>query len=66
MGSSSGSPYIDQDLLGSRKLKTFSQEVRLASSGQGALQWLVGAYYSHDNVFDLTLYNFAQNYEWRR
>lgn len=60
-GSSSGSPYIDQDLLGVEKIKTFSQEVRLASTGEGALQWLVGAYYSHDNVFYPTLYNFAQN-----
>jgi iron complex outermembrane receptor protein len=60
-GSSSGSPYIDQDLLGVEEIRTFSQEVRLASSGQGALQWLVGAYYSHDNVFYPTLYNFAQN-----
>jgi len=60
-GSSSGSPYIDQDLLGIEKIKTFSQEVRLASTGGNPLQWLIGAYYSHDNVFYPTLYNFAQN-----
>jgi iron complex outermembrane recepter protein len=63
MGSSSGSPYIDQDMLRVETLKTFSQEVRLASSGQGPLQWLVGAYYSHDDDSDLSLYNYAQNYE---
>jgi iron complex outermembrane recepter protein len=63
MGSSSGSPYIDQDMLRVETLKTFSQEVRLASSGQAPLQWLVGAYYSHDDDSDLSLYNYAQNYE---
>ena len=34
MGSSSGSPYIDQDMLRVEQLKTFSQEVRLASTGR--------------------------------
>jgi iron complex outermembrane receptor protein len=63
MGSSSGSPYIDQDMLRVEQLKTFSQEVRLASNGQGPLQWLVGAYYSHDDDSDSSLYNYAQNYE---
>jgi iron complex outermembrane receptor protein len=62
-GSSSASPYIDQDLLGIEALKTFSQEVRLASTGQGALQWLVGAYYSHDDTSNVALANFAQSYE---
>jgi iron complex outermembrane receptor protein len=63
MGSSSGSPYIDQDMLRVEQLKTFSQEVRLASNGTGPLQWLAGAYYSHDDDSDLSLYNYAQNYE---
>jgi iron complex outermembrane recepter protein len=63
MGSSSGSPYIDQDMLRVEQLKTFSEEVRLASNGTGPLQWLVGAYYSHDDDSDLSLYNYAQNYE---
>jgi len=63
MGSSSGSPYIDQDMLRVEQLKTFSQELRLASNGQGPLQWLVGAYYSHDDDSDSSLYNYAQNYE---
>jgi iron complex outermembrane recepter protein len=63
MGSSSGSPYVDQDMLRVEQLKTFSQEVRLASNGTGPLQWLVGAYYSHDDDSDLSLYNYAQNYE---
>src|SRR6202167_730792 len=63
MGSSRGSRYIDQEMLRVETLKTFSQEVRLASSGSGPLQWLVGAYYSHDDDSDLSLYNYAQNYE---
>lgn len=62
-GSSSGSPYIDQDLFDVESIKTFSEEVRLASNGSGQLQWLVGAYYSHDDVSNLNLTNFAQNYE---
>ena len=62
-GSSSGSPYIDQDLLGVEQLKTLSQELRLASSGNGPLQWLVGGYFSHDDVDNLGLDNFAQNHE---
>jgi iron complex outermembrane recepter protein len=63
MGSSSGSPYIDQDMLRVEQLKTFSQEVRLASNGTAPLQWLVGAYYSHDDDSDSSLYNYGQNYE---
>lgn len=63
MGSSSGSPYIDQDMLRIEEIKTFSQELRLASSGQDPLQWLVGAYYSHDDDSDISYYNYAQNYE---
>ena len=55
MGSSSGSPYIDQDMLRVEEIKTFSQELRLASSGQDPLQWLVGAYYSHDDDSDISL-----------
>jgi iron complex outermembrane receptor protein len=62
-GSSSGSPYVDQDLEGIEELKTFSQEVRLGSTGQAPLQWLIGAYYSHDDADNLSLTNFAQNYE---
>jgi iron complex outermembrane receptor protein len=62
-GSSSASPYIDQDLLGIEQIQTFSEELRLASSAQGPLQWLVGLYYSHDDVNNLNLTNFAQNYE---
>lgn len=62
-GSSSASPYIDQDLLGVESLKTISQEVRLSSKGEGALQWVVGGYFSRDDVDNLSLANFAQNYE---
>jgi iron complex outermembrane recepter protein len=62
-GSSSGSPYIDQDLQASEQLKTISEELRLSSSGSGPLQWLGGLYYSHDGVDNLNLTNFAQNYE---
>jgi iron complex outermembrane recepter protein len=62
-GSSSASPYIDQDILGAEQIQTISEELRLASSGQGPLQWLGGLYYSHDDVNNLSLANFAQSYE---
>ncbi len=62
-GSSSGSPYIDQDLKGVEALKTLSEELRLSSSGPGPFQWLAGLYYSHDGVDNMSYTNFAQNYE---
>jgi iron complex outermembrane receptor protein len=50
------------DALIYEKSKTFSQEVQLASAGSGALEWLVGAYYFHDNtdwdtIIDRTIAN---------
>jgi iron complex outermembrane recepter protein len=60
-GSSSGSPYIDQDLKAIEQLKTLSEEIRLSSSGSGPLQWVGGVYASHDVVDNLNLTNFAQN-----
>ena len=62
-GTSSGSPYIDQDIKIVEQLKTISEELRLSSNGQDPLQWLTGLYFSHDSVDNLNLTNFAQNYE---
>ena len=35
------------------EIDSFSQELRLASSGDGALSWIVGAYYSDDEITDI-------------
>ena len=32
------------------RTKTFTQEFRLASNGKGRLNWLLGAFYDHENV----------------
>ncbi|MFM1961068.1 MAG: hypothetical protein RL588_2585 [Pseudomonadota bacterium] len=37
---------LASNLRDTTKLDTFSQEVRLASSGEGPLQWVVGAFYT--------------------
>jgi iron complex outermembrane receptor protein len=62
-GSSSGSPYIDQDLGEIEKTKTFSEELRLGSTGDSPLQWLVGGYFSRDDLSNYNMTNYAQNYE---
>ena len=38
---------LNSPLIDTTNLKLFSQEVRLASDGGDAFQWLVGAYYQH-------------------
>lgn len=43
---------LPSNLVDTTDLETFSQEVRLSSSGDGPLQWLVGAFYSNvDRVY---------------
>ena len=37
---------IPSNLLDTTDLKTFTQEIRLASTGDGPLQWVVGGFYS--------------------
>jgi iron complex outermembrane recepter protein len=40
-------------------LKTFSQELRLASTGDGPFSWLIGGFYSHENLDTVSVYNFG-------
>jgi outer membrane receptor protein involved in Fe transport len=40
---------LPSNLVDTTDLETWSQEVRLSSSGQGPFQWLVGAFYSDVN-----------------
>ncbi|MBO9711621.1 TonB-dependent receptor [Sphingomonas sp.] len=41
-------PTPDVGLRQHTNLKKFTQEVRLASSGEGMFEWLVGGYYTHE------------------
>jgi iron complex outermembrane recepter protein len=43
-----GADIINQ--LNAAKIKTFSQELRLASSGSGPFNWLIGGFYSDETI----------------
>lgn len=45
-----GSAIRDSGNVNDTDLSVFSQEVRLASRDEGAVSWIVGAYYSHDKM----------------
>ncbi len=51
-----GAPSIQANAL---PIKTFTQEFRLTSTGDGPLKWLVGAYYTHQKDRLLQLVSFA-------
>jgi iron complex outermembrane receptor protein len=54
---------IDAPLADTTKAKTFSQEARIGSSGEGRLQWVAGAFYSHidrDYAQDLFVNGFSR------
>ncbi|MFP5330563.1 MAG: TonB-dependent receptor plug domain-containing protein, partial [Alphaproteobacteria bacterium] len=42
-----GGAALNSNLVDTTKLEQFTQEVRLSSTGQGPLQWVVGGFYSH-------------------
>lgn len=42
-----GGARLDSNLLDTTKLKQWTQELRLASTGEGPLQWVLGGFYSH-------------------
>lgn len=47
---------LASNLRDTTKVKTFSQELRLASTGDGPLQWVAGAFYSNiDRTYDQRL-----------
>ncbi len=46
-----GSPLVLIDSRYIDDIESFSQELRLASSGDGPLTWVVGAYYSWDQLY---------------
>ena len=53
---------IDSPLADTTKVKSFTQELRLASNGEGPLQWVIGGFYSHidrDYAQDLFVNGFS-------
>lgn len=46
-----GTPFETSEYLSDGRIKSFSQELRLTGSG-GSLDWIVGGYYSRDNIRD--------------
>lgn len=49
LGSCCGGPFAALGLPVQLRTNKFTQEVRLSSSGQAPLEWLVGAYYTREN-----------------
>ena len=47
---SDGAALIELDSLFTDKIKSFTQELRLASEGDGPLTWVGGVYYSWDRI----------------
>ena len=43
------------------RTKTFTQELRLASDGKGRLNWLLGAFYDHENLDTSSTINFGRD-----
>lgn len=53
---------LDSPLADTTDAKTFTQEARIASTGEGPLQWVLGAFYSHidrDYAQDLFVQGFS-------
>ena len=42
------------------RYKTFTQELRLASSGKGPFSWLIGGFYDHENLDTRSTINFGR------
>lgn len=62
VGGDNGSPFIISDTFREQDIDLFSQELRLASDESwGAVQWLIGAYYSRDVIEDAVKFNFRDH-----
>ncbi len=49
LGLGSAAVLLPSNLRDTTKLDSFTQEVRLSSSGNGRLKWLIGGFYAHVN-----------------
>ncbi|MEJ8566292.1 TonB-dependent receptor [Elongatibacter sediminis] len=62
VGGDNGSPFIVSDTFRAQDIDLFTQELRLASNtGDSPLSWVLGAYYSEDEIFDDVLFNFRDH-----
>ncbi|WP_020372177.1 TonB-dependent receptor [Rhizorhabdus wittichii] len=59
---SDATPFRIQEADFYSRAKAYSQDLRLASSSDGPLQWMVGAYYYRDKVDFRTTYKFYYEY----
>ncbi|MEK1941815.1 MAG: TonB-dependent receptor [Pseudomonas sp.] len=55
-----GSNIAQSDEFFDTDIKVFSQELRLASEGNGALNWVVGGYYAHESLDEQFFSDFSQ------
>lgn len=58
----SGVPIEDADIINTTDIDVFSQEVRLESSGDSDLYWLIGLYYSDDSIDENYLMEFRESF----
>ena len=56
-----GSPFVVSDTLSEQDIEVISQEIRLASDNSGDITWLVGLYYSKDEIDDLIFFNYRDH-----
>ncbi len=54
-------PTSESDTFWSSDVDVFSQELRLASKAAGPLNWVAGAYYSHQSLDEVFLTDFTQS-----
>ena len=55
-----GTSYYESDVYFQSEAKSFSEELRLASNGNGPLGWVTGAYYANDKLHEAFNNDFAQ------
>ncbi|MDT8319380.1 MAG: TonB-dependent receptor [Xanthomonadales bacterium] len=61
-GGDNGSPFIVSDTFRAQEVDLFTQELRLSSDESwGDLRWVLGAYYSEDEISDFVLFNFRDH-----
>lgn len=61
-GDYDASSSVEADVFFGSKVKVFSQEARISSSGNGPLQWVAGVYYSHQKLNEEYYSDFTNNY----
>jgi iron complex outermembrane receptor protein len=57
-----GVPFVSGQASNTTDIKSFSQELRLASNDKSNLSWIVGGYYSHDTMSESYKFFMDQSY----